>query len=110
MANYIEEYSLKNTKNFTTVTSRYITSNILLYGNDKKITYETYKRKKYSYNDSDRFFQINAGLEYRPDLVSNTIYGLPDYWWLLMEYNNMKDITEFSNGTFIRIPKLSEVI
>ena len=39
MANYIEEYSLKNTKNFTTITSRNIKSNILLYGDDKKITY-----------------------------------------------------------------------
>ena len=109
MANYIEEYSLKNTKNFTTITSRYIKSNILLYGDDKKITYETYKRKKYLYNDSDRFFEIRPGLEYRPDVVSNTIYGSSDYWWLIMEYNNIKDIMEFKSGLYLRIPKISEV-
>ena len=95
MANPIEPFKLYNTTNFVAFTSRYINSPLIYYGNDKKITYETYKRKEYKETDQDKFFTILPGLEYRPDLVSYRFYGTVDYWWKIMEFNYIYDILDF---------------
>ena len=43
----------------------------------------------------------------RPDLISDLFYGNVNSWWLLMEYNNVKDPFEgFNHGDNIKIPKL----
>ncbi len=104
MANYLEKYNIINSSNFVTYSSRYINSQLYYYGSEKKITFETYKRKTYNIDDSDKFFTIIKGVEYRPDLVSNNFYGTVDYWWKLMQYNGLYDILEFKSGTVIRVP------
>jgi hypothetical protein len=109
MANTIETYNIIDSRNFTVRSSRYLNSRIYYYGGDKKITYETYKRKTYAYSDSDKFYEINPGLNYRPDLVSNNFYGVPDYWWLIMEYNGIYDIFDFTSGKIIRLPPVTEI-
>jgi hypothetical protein len=109
MANSIEKYNIIDSRNFTVKSSRYINSQIYYYGNDKKITYETYKRRTYTYSDSDKFFEIKSGLNYRPDLVSQSFYGVPDYWWLIMEYNDIYDIADFTAGKIVRLPPVSEI-
>ena len=47
---------------------------------------------------------MKPGQEYRPDLVSNRVYGTPDFWWRIMEANNIKDVFEFKAGLNLRIP------
>lgn len=103
MANKIQ-YSIElNSGRFVTSSSRYANSSVLLYSEQNIITFETYKRKPYVLGE-DRFAVISAGYEYRPDLMSNAIYGVSDFWWRLMEVNNIWDIYDFKIGRNIRIP------
>ena len=105
MANYIESTDIRP-ETFVTFTSRYSDSPVLYYSEKKKITFATYKRKAatMSAGDRDKFMVITKGAEYRPDLVSYDVYGVPDFWWRIMEVNGMKDIMEFKVGTNIRLP------
>jgi len=50
------------------------------------------------------FLTITKAFEYRPDLVSYKVYSTPDYWWKILEFNNMLDIFEFHTGRNIRLP------
>lgn len=50
---------------------------------------------------------IPVGYEHRPDLISNVFYGTPNFWWLILSYNNINDPFEGLNiGDTILIPKL----
>jgi len=106
MANYIEETNLVPRK-FVTPTSRYADAKVVYYTSYKRITFTTYKRLPFKPSSQDKFMVITAGVEYRPDLVSNRAYGFPDFWWKILEANNMFDIWEFKAGTNIRIPNAS---
>jgi hypothetical protein len=94
------------TSNFVDNTSRYNSSTVIYYGDGRKLTFTTYKKQSYPTSPDDRFMVISKGYEYRPDLVSNKVYGLVSYWWKILEANDMKDIWDFKVGTNIRIPAL----
>ena len=50
---------------------------------------------------------IPAGVEHRPDLISNIFYNTPSYWWLLMLVNNVADpFEDFNVGDRILLPKI----
>lgn len=98
------EISNLQNQNFVANSSRYINSKILSWGDLKTITFETYKRSKYEPKESDRFYTITPGVEYRPDLISNKVYGDPSFWWWIMQVNNIQDILDFKAGTNIIIP------
>ena len=50
---------------------------------------------------------IPAGVQNRPDLISDVFYGTPKNWWLLMLVNNITDPFEgFNIGDKIKIPIL----
>jgi len=55
----------------------------------------------------DRFTVTSE--EKRPDLISQKIYGSTQYWWLLMEYNNIIDINNIVNGTIFEYPDLIDL-
>lgn len=103
MANYIEVANMKASK-FVTPTSRYIDSTVYYYTENKFITFETYKRKPIATSPTDKYMVITKSREYRPDLVSNAVYGTVDFWWKILEANSMKDILEFKAGVTIRLP------
>ena len=47
------------------------------------------------------------GYEHRPDLISDIFYNTPEYWWLILLYNNIDDPFEGLNvGDQIKIPNL----
>lgn len=92
------------TSNIISATSRYANSKAEYYGDVNRITLKTYNRKNLKRNPADQFAVIRAGYAYRPDLVSQETYGMPDYWWKIMEYNGMKDILEFEAGKNIVLP------
>lgn len=104
MANNIS-YPNISSKRFISFSSRYINSKVLYYGDNNKLTFETYKRKKIISSPSDKFLLINSSNEYRPDLVSYAAYGTVDYWWYIMEFNGIKDIYDFKSGITLRIPR-----
>jgi len=47
--------------------------------------------------------------EYRPDIISYEIYGDTQYWWLLMDFNNIIDIFSIVTGVQIQYFSLSEL-
>lgn len=106
MANYYESTNISPQK-FVTYTSRYSENTVVYYKEEKFLAFNTYKKNKYTPSKSDRFTVITKGYEFRPDLLSQKVYGFPDYWWRIMEANNIKDIYDFKAGINIRIPESS---
>jgi hypothetical protein len=104
MANKIE-YTNLGSNRFIAPTSRYVDSSVLRYSEENILTFETYKRKQYTPNSNDKFTVITKGYEFRPDLLSQSLYGLPDFWWRIMEVNNIWDIYDFKAGVNIRLPQ-----
>lgn len=104
MANKIEFTNLR-ASDFVATTSRYSDSRIIYYSEEKIITFETYKKKKFTNSPADQVAVIPPGMEYRPDLVSKDKYGVPDFWWKIMEINNIKDILDFKAGRTIILPE-----
>lgn len=90
---------------YVDATSRYHDSTVIYYGTKKTITFATYKRKPVRLSEKDRFGVISATTQYRPDLVSFKAYGVPHYWWRIMEFNHIFDIMDFKAGVTIRIPE-----
>lgn len=84
--------------------SRYATSQVLLYGENKVATFKTYKRGTMVNSDQDRFTVIPPGEEYRPDLTSYRAYNSPDFWWQIMQINGIFDVYDYKAGKNIRIP------
>jgi len=106
MANKIELVPNRRAQDVVPATSRYADSQVLYYtvGDITYITFNTYKKTPIEETSRDHFATIPPGMAYRPDLVSNDSYGTPDFWWKIMEANNIKDIYEFKAGITIRIP------
>lgn len=86
--------------------SRYVNQNIIYWGDKKLLTFDTYIRKKYVPTGKEKVMVITKGVEYRPDLVSYDVYGIPDAWWKILQANNMKDVWDFKAGVTILIPDL----
>ena len=104
MANYIEYTDRLNPDIYVVMSSRYMSSKVIYYGDDRKITFTTYKKTEIPQSEDDKFLTLTSAVNYRPDLVSQKVYFTPDYWWRIMEFNGMKDITEFVAGKTIRLP------
>ena len=104
MANRIEYTEHNPLRGFTVLTSRYANNQIIYYGDLKRMTYTTYKREEIPTSDQDKYTVVPAGMEYRPDLMSQRVYGLPDMWWRILEANGLKDVWDFKTGLNIRLP------
>lgn len=103
MANEMS-YTNYGTKDSVSATSRYAHRLIIHYGSLNKATFAIYKTPSIGPASDDKFYEITKEVEFRPDLVSFRFYGLPDFWWRIMEINKMKDIMEFRAGRNIRLP------
>jgi len=84
--------------------SRYMNQNVIYYGENKFVTFDTYIRKEIVRTGDEQVMMITKGIEYRPDLVSYDVYGFPDAWWRILEANQMKDIWDFVAGKTIFLP------
>lgn len=85
-------------------TSRYAGADVIYWGDQNLLTFNTYKKQKNILGSNDKFLVVTPGTEYRPDLVSKAVYGNVNFWWRIMEANNIKDIFDFKAGTNLRIP------
>lgn len=103
MANQITETNLRSSQ-FVDSFSRYSDSEIIYYGERNLLTFKTYKKRDSSPIENDRFTVVKPGQEYRPDLLSFEAYGTPNFWWIILEANNISDIFDFKTGTNIRLP------
>jgi len=62
-------------------------------------------------SDGDIFVIIDKEVEKRPDLIAERAYGIPDLWWVIYEFNEIKDpMFELKAGQIIRIPELQRVL
>lgn len=104
MPNKIEFTNL-SPKDFVTSVSRYVNSKVVYYYDQKILTFETYKKIKFKPTKNDQVAVIPSKMEYRPDLVSIEKYGLPDFWWKILEANGMRDIMDFRAGKTIILPE-----
>ena len=103
MANYVESTRI-DAKRFVPITSRYAEYPVIYYTENKLLTFTIYKKNPTKLSRRDKYYVVTAGTEYRPDLVSQTAYGTVDFWWKIMEANDIKDIFEFKAGLNVRIP------
>lgn len=103
MANKIE-YTTISPEIFVTNFSRYSNSSVIYYSDNKILTFTTYKKKKYTPGANDQVAVIPSKMQYRPDLVSKEKYGTVDFWWKIMEVNNIIDIFDFKAGKTIILP------
>lgn len=60
-------------------------------------------------SDDDTIHKIEAGEQYRPDLVAYKEYNNPNLAWIILSANNMKNIFEFTVGKMIRIPEITSL-
>jgi len=104
MANKIVETNLRPTA-FVDALSRYKDSSVIYYGKQNRVTFKTYVRTIDPISPDDRFTVISPGREFRPDLVSQDVYGIPNLWWKILEVNQIQDIFDFKTGLNIRIPQ-----
>lgn len=106
MANFIEPTTGISNLTYVDTNSRYISADLIYYNSEKRkyLTFETYKRPLRQSSPNDRFYVIDGGVAYRPDVVAKKIYGTEEFWWVIMQANNMFDIMDFSAGKTILIP------
>lgn len=62
-------------------------------------------------NDGDVFVMVTQDLEKRPDLVAQKAYGDPSLWFVIYEFNNIRDpFFNLKSGMLLRIPSLERVL
>ena len=103
-SNFIESVDFLSAGDFVIQTSRYINSDVIHYGDEKKLTFKIYKRTEVPFSTNDRFIFLEKRFEYRPDIVSNIAFGFPDFWWRILQANGINDIFDFKAGLTIRVP------
>ena len=104
MSNKISYTTIQPTS-FVPSTSRFADSTVIYYGNQNRLTFNTYRKNTYPEGPDDKYAIVTAAMEYRPDLMSQLAYGFVDWWWKIMEANDIKDVYDFKTGLNIRIPK-----
>lgn len=60
-------------------------------------------------SSTDSIHTIEAGEEYRPDVVAYNIYNNSLLGWVILAANNMKSIFEFKAGIMIRVPSIDSI-
>jgi hypothetical protein len=62
-------------------------------------------------SSGDIFVTITADIANRPDLISQKAYGNPELWWVIYEFNGIRDpMFDLKPGTVLRIPELERVL
>lgn len=61
--------------------------------------------------EDDTFVTITQEMVQRPDLIAQTFYGNTEYWWVIYEFNGIRDpLFELKLGQILRIPALDRVL
>lgn len=59
----------------------------------------------------DVFVTVTKEMENRPDLVSYYAYSDSSLWWVIYEFNNIRDpLFELKAGQVLRIPEIGRVL
>lgn len=61
--------------------------------------------------NGDIFVKVTEDIVKRPDLVAYKAYGNAELWWVIYEYNEIKDpLFDLKANQTLRIPELSRVL
>jgi hypothetical protein len=61
--------------------------------------------------EGDIFVEITQDLEQRPDLIAQKAYEDPNLWWVVFEFNEIRDpLFDLVAGQLIRLPALDRVL
>jgi len=52
---------------------------------------------------------VVQGEEFRPDLISDKIYGTTQHWWIILLYNDVFEIDDITNGVELNYPSLDDL-
>lgn len=59
----------------------------------------------------DTFATVTQEILQRPDLIAQTYYGNTELWWVIYEFNGIRDpLFELKLGQILRIPALDRVM
>ncbi len=62
-------------------------------------------------SDGDTFITVTQEFQNRPDLIAFNAYGTSELWWVIYEYNNIRDpFFDLKIGTTLLIPQLERVL
>lgn len=62
-------------------------------------------------DQGDTFITITQEILKRPDLISQVAYGNSEYWWVIYEFNNIRDpLFELKLNQILRIPAIERVL
>lgn len=89
-------------------TSRYKYNKVIKY--EDGTCFRLWQIPEFPNSETDSFYQVPAGEVNRLDLISSTIYGTVDLWWVLATVNNIADpFVEVEAGKLLRVPAITEV-
>lgn len=55
-------------------------------------------------------FLVTGKYVNRPDLISYSVYGYSDYWWMICKFNGICNVfTELVSGIVIDIPSITDL-
>jgi len=90
--------------------SRYYNTRILV-SLDNKAVQESWIRELIGDADDDIYYQIPPEFEFRPDLISEDVYGTPWLYWIVSFKNGLVDaFAECYIGRKLRIPSYQRVL
>ena len=90
--------------------SRYDLKDQLLLKNDRLVIRNMRKSDLISpTNSTDMEYQVEAKEAYRPDIIANKVYGDPRLAWIILSFDNMKDVFELKAGIRIIIPSATTI-
>jgi hypothetical protein len=58
----------------------------------------------------DQYYFVDASKQYRPDLISNELYGSPIYYWVILSCNNLISPLQVRANLTLRIPPLASIL
>lgn len=61
-------------------------------------------------SSEDQYYFVDASKQYRPDLISNEIYGSPIYYWVILSCNNLISPLQVRTNLTLRLPPLGEIL
>jgi hypothetical protein len=68
---------------------------------DSRLDIEAFLKLPYT-----KVIQLNDAFQYRPALLASYYYGTPDFWWVILDYNQLT-WTTFTVGRIIKLPEIS---
>lgn len=90
--------------------SRYDLKDQLLLRNDKLVIRNMRKSDLISpTNSTDMEHQVEPKEAFRPDIIAYNVYGDPRLAWVILSFNNMKDVFELKAGMRIIIPSATTI-